>query len=146
MVPRPIISSSLSQNDRRQCPPLTDRWTTTFPSLCGPIKGLGPPLKNTAPHTPSPFDSIRLKAPLDKAHRTPAPISTARPLGPPLKNTAPHTPSPFDSLRLKAPLDKAHRTPAPISTARPTPVTLRQAVASNGFPYVPSSFQILIAD
>jgi hypothetical protein len=78
-APCPILSSSKSQNCQCQCHPLTDRWTTASPCLRGPIKGRGPPLKHIAPHTPSPFASLQLKAPLDEAHGLPAPISTAQP-------------------------------------------------------------------
>jgi hypothetical protein len=106
MVPRPILSSSPSRNDRCQCRPLTGSWTTTSPSLCGSIKGRGPLLKHAAPHTPSPFAS----------------------------------------LQLKATLNEAHRSPAPISAARPTPVTPCQAVTSNAFPYVPSTFPAPLGD
>jgi hypothetical protein len=77
----------------------------------------------------------RTNRPLD--HRLPFLRGPIKGCGPPLKHTAPHTPSPFASLRLKVPLNEAHRPPAPIFAARPSPATPRQAITSNGFPYVP---------
>jgi hypothetical protein len=80
----------------------------------------------------------RTNRPLD--HRLPFLRGPIKGCGPPLKHTAPHTPSPFASLRLKVPLNEAHRPPAPIFAARPSPATPRQAITSNGFPYVPPTF------